>query len=295
MAGKKVRVEAPVETFTGVIAGVAFADGVAEFDPKENPGAHGYFQTAGYRINGKQVNDPPGLYAPRPTPTAAAPGTPDNPDGIIRGPSSNDAAVVKDAGGPMSDAFMPPTNAGEADPHGPLVVSPGIHAVPPAPIVPGPVSPEAPTQEKVETAVAHDVLVEGLPATTVADPNPAPTGPLGLSDPASAAQGQRDAAASGAPSADDIRTQATKLEDYSDEDLAKVAEEYGGVVGGDRAATIEAILSSAGYRTPAAATPPATPAQPADAKPKAARATTRKARAGRAARSSAPRRSTKKA
>ena len=45
-------------------------------------------------------------------------------------------------GSPLRDAavdpkpwdFLPPTNAGEADPHGPLVVAPGIHGVGPKPI-----------------------------------------------------------------------------------------------------------------------------------------------------------------
>lgn len=195
MAGKKVRVEAPAKDFTGVAAGIPFADGVAEFDPKEHPGALGYFQSAGYEVGGKTLaKDPPGMYARRPEPATAAPGTKDNPTGVTASSSSRDAAVVKNAAGPSSDAFMPPTNAGEADPHGPQVVSPGLHAVPPAPVVPGVVSPKADAQEKRETEVAKDVLVEGFPATTVADPNPAPTGPLGLSDPGSAEEGERLAA-----------------------------------------------------------------------------------------------------
>lgn len=186
-------VKAPDPEFTGSVAGVAFDKGTAKVDLQANPGAYGYFQSAGYEIDGETfVDQPPGLYAPRPTPEAPAPGTPDNPEGITRAPASRDAAVVKDAGGPVSDAFMPPTNAGEADPHGPLVVSPGLHAVPPAPIVPGNVHVDDPAaQEARETDVATKVLVEGQPATIVAETfDPAKNmGPLGLSDPGSVAMG----------------------------------------------------------------------------------------------------------
>jgi hypothetical protein len=84
----------------------------------------------------------------------------------VRGPESNDAAVQKNAGGPVSDAFLPPTNAGDADPHGPLVVSPGLHGVGPGPIRPGEVYvDDVARQEKEETELAEAVLVEHAPAT----------------------------------------------------------------------------------------------------------------------------------
>src|SRR5678815_89947 len=115
----KVTVKSPVRDFTGDVAGIAFADGSASVDPKEHPGAYQYFMDAGYEVGGTVVNEePPGYHDPRPTPLEAAPGTPDNPTGIIAGVPPLDAAVVKDADGPVSDAFLPPTNAGEADPHG---------------------------------------------------------------------------------------------------------------------------------------------------------------------------------
>jgi len=62
-----------------------------------------------------------------------------------------DAAV-----NPKPVDYLPPTNAGLADPHGPLVVSPGIHGAPGRPVTPGPVAPAA-EQERVETADSVEV------------------------------------------------------------------------------------------------------------------------------------------
>lgn len=92
---------------------------------------------------------------------------------VVRGAESKDAAVTSDAAGPDSDAFLPPVNAGLADPHGPLVVSPSIHGTGPGPIVPGPVTVER--QTEVETEVARRVLVENEPVPAVtADVAPSP-------------------------------------------------------------------------------------------------------------------------
>lgn len=247
MANVKVRSRVP--DYSGAVGPVQFANGEATFDPKEHPGVLGYFLGAGYDVEGYTTrDDPPGLYEPRPTPVMAAPGTPDNPTGIVAGTTSRDAAIETDAAGPWSDAFLPPTNAGKADPHGPLVVSPGLHAVPPAPIVPGPVytGDEVAEQEARETAVAEATLVRGVPvpavmgaverefrgrvdasgrpnivgaagkvdADTTLDetggdgPDTTPAGELGLSDPASAQVGRLDAEESDVPSAADLREQA---------------------------------------------------------------------------------------
>lgn len=192
----ELTVRTPVRDYTGEIAGIAFADGEASFDPKEHPGALGYFVSAGYEVQGYDTSpEPPGRFEARPTPSAAAPGTPDNPTGIVGGVPPKDAAVEKDAGGPWSDAFLPPTNAGEADPHGPLVVSPGLHAVPPAPIRPGEVHvDDLPRQEAAETKLASEVLSEGrLVGDVVPTFEGPPAGPLGLSDPGSVDMGVREA------------------------------------------------------------------------------------------------------
>ena len=87
---------------------------------------------------------------------------------------ARDAAEPIMVGSPLRDAavdpkpwdFLPPINVGEADPHGPLVVAPGIHGVGPKPIRGGEVFVDNPDkQEKAETDLAEEVLVEGKPAT----------------------------------------------------------------------------------------------------------------------------------
>lgn len=205
-----LKVTAPVSDYSGTVGPVQFQDGAAEFDPKEHPGVLSYFLGAGYNVAGYETNpEPPGLYAPRPKPTAPAPGTPDNPTGVVGGVPPRDAAVVPDADGPWSDAFLPPTNAGKADPHGPDVVSPGLHAVPPAPIRPGEVFvDDLPRQEAEETRLASEVLSEGKLVTDVVPTfEGPPAGPLGLSDPGSVEMGERAAAElreAGVPTAADL-------------------------------------------------------------------------------------------
>lgn len=211
MAEQTIRVLAPNREFVGQVAGIQFDHGKASFDREDNEGAYQYFVSAGYEVDGEVRNDPAGAYGRAVEPAAAAPGTPGNEEGITRGPSAKDAAVVKNAAGPMSDAFLPPTNAGEADPHGPSVVSPGLHAVPPAPIRPGEVFvDDVARQELEETDLARAVLVAGAPATVVATPfDPdANMGPLGLSDPGSVEMGIREAKSSGAPSAAELAERA---------------------------------------------------------------------------------------
>jgi hypothetical protein len=177
-----VKVHAPNEQFSGEVAGVVFTDGVGELDPKKSPGAESYFERHGYGLGKKAA-------------AADAPATTDSRDystPTVVGTPLRDAAVD-----PWPEDFLPPTNAGSADPHGPDVVSPGIHALPPTPIVPGPATPDDPDrQEAAQTDAATATLVEGQPATEVTgEADPAPTGPLGLSDPASAEQGEADAKA----------------------------------------------------------------------------------------------------
>ena len=83
---------------------------------------------------------------------------------------ARDAAEPILVGSPLRDAavdpkpwdFLPPTNAGEADPHGPLVVAPGIHGDGPKGIRPGDVLVhDTDAQAAAETALAQAVLVEG--------------------------------------------------------------------------------------------------------------------------------------
>lgn len=111
-----VKVHAPVEGFTGEVAGVAFDDGVATVDKDIQAAALGYFERKGYGIGKKataaDVPEPPD---PRDLGT--------NGDGIEPvGTVLRDAAVD-----PRPGDFLAPTNAGEANPHGPEAISPEVH------------------------------------------------------------------------------------------------------------------------------------------------------------------------
>lgn len=125
---------------------VTFEDGVAKVADLA-PGLRGYFEANGYGIGGEDAEDP------EPAPEPADPRELEQGGIVQMGTPLRDAAVD-----PQEGDFLPPTNAGEANPHGPDVVSPGIHAVAgPGPIVPGTVG-DKDYQEAKETAAAEAVL-----------------------------------------------------------------------------------------------------------------------------------------
>lgn len=137
------KVYAPNRAYNGVTAGVQFKGGVADTDDQA---AVSFLGRSGYGI---------GAY-PEP---AAAPvvDARDLSQPIPIGTRLRDAAVD-----PRPQDFLPPTNAGEADPHGPLVVSPQIHGSETGPIVAGDVHVGEPDiQEAKETAVDESTFVEG--------------------------------------------------------------------------------------------------------------------------------------
>ncbi|MGS2641685.1 hypothetical protein [Streptosporangium sp. G12] len=145
------KITAPNTQYNGRIGDVGFRDGVAETD---NPAVISYCQGAGYDVDGHTADqaDPAEVIDSRDV------------ERVQAGTRLRDAAVD-----PQPRDFLPPTNAGQADPHGPAVVAPGVHAAPPAPIVPGPVSDDPDEQQARETEVAERVLVDGEPATVVAE------------------------------------------------------------------------------------------------------------------------------
>lgn len=126
-----------------------FQDGVAEFSDDLPPGVRQYLAGAGYGLDADPVRpetpepaDPRGLS-----------------DGTV-GTRLRDAAVDPELGD-----FLAPVNAGEANPHGPLVVAPEVHASGPAGIRPGVVHVEDPVkQDARERAFAEARLVEGATA-----------------------------------------------------------------------------------------------------------------------------------
>jgi hypothetical protein len=191
-----VKVYAPNEAYAGTVGEIRFEGGVADVD-EESP-SMGYFRRRGYGI-GKPAGADAAKPADKLEPTLA--GEPiDARD--YSGPTQVGRPLRDAAVDPEPTDFLPPTNAGQANPHGPQVVAPGIHGVGPAPIRPGETFVDDPArQDAAETALAQSVLVDGDLATGVAAAFDADTnmGPLGLSDPGSVEMGI--AAASDGPAA----------------------------------------------------------------------------------------------
>lgn len=103
------KITAPSKGFNGEVGGVQFTDGVAETD---NQAVISYCRGAGYTVDGTTKDLPKEPESPDPR------DVPDPEESTLR-----DAAVD-----PRPEDFLAPTNAGEANPHGPDVVSPEIHA-----------------------------------------------------------------------------------------------------------------------------------------------------------------------
>lgn len=143
-------IHAPVANFTGKVAGVSFADGKGETSDTR---ALAYFRRHGYGIG---------------TPADAETAEPPDPRhvGFLGSGVTPQGTRLRDAAiDPEAKDFLAPTNAGEANPHGPDVVSPGLHGVEGVrPVRPGDVAVDAPAvQDVAETAhgaAATDVEVK---------------------------------------------------------------------------------------------------------------------------------------
>lgn len=144
------RITSPNPGYNGTGPGdLVFRDGVTETD---DPALLAYFERKGYGIDGSDPTRPED-----PEPADPRDHTPEH-----VGARARDAAVD-----PRPEDFLPPTNAGRANPHGPDAVSPGIHAVHgPGPIVPGPVG-DPEQQQNRETKAAQRVLVDQEPVPEV--------------------------------------------------------------------------------------------------------------------------------
>ena len=157
MAEKKAAEEAAVVTvfapnprYAGISAGHRFVDGRATVS-RSNTGALGYFRRAGYQIDGKAPKD------------HDLPAWDAREARVVVGSPLRDAAVE-----PAPTDFLPPTRAGEADPHGPLVVAPQVHASGPKGVRPGRVDVDAPAEQSAdETELAERVLVNNEPKPEV--------------------------------------------------------------------------------------------------------------------------------
>lgn len=143
--------------YTGVIAGVTFEDGEAVTkaesldDPKRAVLAVvSYARRHGLRIVNDRLVIDDGT-------------TPESPDprkiGFLGSGIEQVGTHLRDAAvDPRPEDYLAPTNAGEANPHGPEVVSPEIHGSQGVRPVKGGAVPEQPVvQEAVETAHAAEV------------------------------------------------------------------------------------------------------------------------------------------
>lgn len=113
MSSETVKVHAPAAGFTGSVAGVNFAGGVA--DVEEGTAAMAYFRRHGYGI-GEPANPPVRIQ----TVDSRTVGV------VQQGAVARDAAVD-----PHPTDYLPPVNAGKADPHSQAVVAPQLHGQPP--------------------------------------------------------------------------------------------------------------------------------------------------------------------
>lgn len=185
------KVEAPNKDYNGPgPGGVTFENGAADVDDEA---ALNYYRSAGYKVSGKVEN---------PIDPAPEPPDPREVTDEVIGTRLRDAAVD-----PHPEDFLAPTNAGTANPHGPSVVSPEIHASGPAGLRPGVVFVEdIAKQEKRETEFAEARLVDAVPiaeAVAAEVPDLDDRGDLDLSDPGSAEVGREAAEEVAARAADE--------------------------------------------------------------------------------------------
>jgi hypothetical protein len=141
------KITAPSKGFNGEVGGVQFKDGAAETD---NQAVISYCRGAGYSVDGKTIDLP------------KEPETPDP-----RKVPAPEASTLRDAAvDPRPEDYLAPTNAGKANPHGPDVVAPEIHASEGVrPVKGGEVHvDDVPKQDAAETADAKKPRAK--PATT---------------------------------------------------------------------------------------------------------------------------------
>lgn len=146
------KIQSPIEGFTGKATFgstvLDFKDGTVDADDVP-PGVLRYLRGAGFTVDGKTADTAPANPdAPKPV---------DSRDIVDEqvGSKARDAAVE-----PKPEDFLAPVNAGKADPHGPKVVAPQIHAAKEQPVRPGDVADDTEVQDKAESEHAADNLAE---------------------------------------------------------------------------------------------------------------------------------------
>lgn len=150
-----MQIKSPDSTYSGTstygATVLTFDQGVAQFDGELPPGVRQYLKGAGYGID-----EPPAE-----APTASEQLDPRDLVGVSIGTPLRDAAVDPDDGD-----FLPPVNAGQANPHGPDVVAPGIHALETKAVLPGDVA-DTDRQQARESELAERTLAGDEPVPDV--------------------------------------------------------------------------------------------------------------------------------
>lgn len=156
------KITSPAEGFTGrSYVGSLILDfeaGVCQYDGELPDGVRTYLLGAGFTVGSTEpavVESIDGREIPEVDPVDAR----DYAEPTQVGTKLRDAAVD-----PHPDDFLAPTNAGQADPHGPDVVSPGVHATEGVrPVKPGDVHvDDTDKQDDAETEHAED-STDGTP------------------------------------------------------------------------------------------------------------------------------------
>jgi hypothetical protein len=145
-----------VEGYTGTVGGASFKDGVPQGGAEVTPALRRYFGTVGYRVQGGRVV------------RGTADPTPEPPDPRFVAQGKVGTALRDAAVDPRPGDYLPPSNAGHANPHGPEVVSPEIHGSQGVkPIVPGRV-PDAAAQQEAKELAATEAAAAAEPAPVTA-------------------------------------------------------------------------------------------------------------------------------
>lgn len=158
-----MKITSPIDGFTGTTylgpLTLEFQDGVAEADDLSD-GARLYLTQNGYGLGSKQ-----------PSPVEDASARPDSRD--YDTPEQFGARLRDAAVDPQPGDFLAPTNAGTADPHGPDVVSPEVHASQGVrPVAPGDVHvDDTDAQDAAETEHAA-AATDGTPVDDGTTPEP---------------------------------------------------------------------------------------------------------------------------
>lgn len=158
------KITSPADHFTGrsYVGSLVldFEDGVCEYDGELTDGAKSYLLGAGFKVGSTQGVTPASIDG-RELPDGDDIDARDYAEPTQVGTPLRDAAVD-----PRPEDFLAPTNAGQADPHGPDVVSPEVHASQGVrPVKPGDVHvDDTDVQDELETEHA-EAATDGTPIT----------------------------------------------------------------------------------------------------------------------------------